>query len=92
MRLLQKTIRSYLVFSVFILLVAIPVIYLAIKAIVREDADEHLQATLAVVKPRIIKALSNNTLTNLNFADQDITLSASRQAREFQTMINKGLL
>src|ERR1700744_722851 len=91
MRLLQKTIRSYIVYSVFILLVAIPVFYLAIKQIVKEDTDEHLQAAKSAIKPRIIKAILDSTVSQLNFADQDIILSASSTIRAFESFANKAI-
>src|SRR5579872_956348 len=61
MRLLQKTIRSYLLYSGCVLLIAVPVFYLAIKSIVREDTDEHLEATRTAVQPRIIRAIRQQT-------------------------------
>src|ERR1700760_2201854 len=58
-------------------MIAIPVFYLVIQQIVREDIDEHLMATKEILKPRIAKALSANTIDKLNFLDQDITITAS---------------
>jgi len=89
MRLLQKTIRSYIFYSVFILLVAIPVFYFSIKKIVKEDTDEHLQTTKSILLPRVKKAISNNTIGRLDFADQDIILSPSADTRTVESFINK---
>ncbi|MEP7258319.1 MAG: HAMP domain-containing sensor histidine kinase [Flavitalea sp.] len=44
MKLLNKSIRSYLIYSSFVLLISIPVFYLAIQELVAEDVDESLQA------------------------------------------------
>lgn len=91
MRLLQKTVRRYIVYSVFILAVAIPVFYLVIKQVIREDADEHLQAIKAAVKPRIEKAMSDHTIGRLYFADQDIVLSAYHKTPLFETLTDEDL-
>lgn len=91
MRLLQKTSRSYIIYSVVILLVAIPVFYLVIKQIVREDADEHLQTTKTALQPTIIRAISDNTIGQLSFANQDIVLTPSRNPNEFETFANQDI-
>jgi len=44
MKLLDKSIRSYLIYSAIILIVAIPVFYLVVQQIVIEDVDESLAA------------------------------------------------
>ena len=86
MKLLQKTIRSYFIYSVFILLVAIPVFYFVIQSIVREDVDEDLLATKEMVKPKIADALLNNTVEGLKFLDHDITVSVSPYTKEFDSL------
>ena len=91
MKLLQKTSRSYILYSVVILLVAIPVFYLVIKQIVREDANEHLQTAKTALKPKIIQAISDNTIGQLSFADQDIVLTPSRDPKEFETFTNQDI-
>lgn len=91
MKLLQKTIRSYLLYSGFILLLAIPASYLAVRGIVKEDADEHLEATRTAVQPRITQAILNDTLATLSFADQDITLSPSRDPKPYEHFTNQDV-
>ncbi len=86
MKLLQKTIRSYFVYSVIILLVAIPVFYIVIQGIVREDVDEDLMNTKEILKPKIADALLNNTISQLNFLDHDVTVSVSPSSKEFDTL------
>ena len=44
MKLLNKSLRLYLVYAVAIFLVAIPVFYFAIESIISEDVDENLAA------------------------------------------------
>jgi signal transduction histidine kinase len=91
MRLLRKTIRGYILYSVFVLLVAIPVFYLAIKRIVKEDADEHLQTAKTILQPRITKAILDNTVTTLNFADPDIILLPSLNHTPSESFTNKEI-
>lgn len=86
MKLLQKTIRSYFVYSVIILLVAIPVFYVVIQGMVREDIDEDLLNTKELLKPKISDALLNNTIDQLKFLDNDVSVSASSLSKEFDTL------
>lgn len=86
MKLLQKTIRSYFIYSVIILLVAIPVFYIVIQGIVREDVDEDLMNTKEILKPKIADALLNNTIGQLNFLDHDVSVSLSTSLKEFDTL------
>lgn len=86
MKLLQKTIRSYFIYSVIILLVAIPVFYVVIQGIVREDIDEDLLNTKELLKPKINDALLTNTIDQLKFLDHDITVSVSSASKEFDTL------
>ena len=86
MKLLQKTIRSYFVYSVIILLVAIPVFYVVIQGIVREDVDEDLMNTKEILKPKIADALLKNTIGQLNFLDHDVSVSVSSSSKEFDTL------
>jgi len=91
MRLLQKTIRSYLIYSGCVLLIAVPVFYLAIKSIVREDTDEHLQATKVAIRARIILAIRQHDTVRLNFADPDITLIRSNDNHPFERFENRDI-
>lgn len=85
MKLLQKTIRSYFIYSVCILLIAIPVFYISIERIVLEDVDESLLATKEKLKPKISAALQNKTIEQLAFLDHNITVSSSVNAVEFDS-------
>lgn len=86
MKLLQKTIRSYFIYSLVILLVAIPVFYFVIQGIVREDIDENLLNKKELFKSKIKVALLNNSVEQLKFFDNDISVSASSSVREFDTL------
>lgn len=91
MKLLQKTIRSYFVYSVFILLVAIPVFYYVIQRIVREDVDEDLLATKLILKTKISAALKNSTIEHLNFLDKNISVTKTDYRREFDSLITMDI-
>ena len=86
MKLLQKTIRSYFIYSVFILLVAIPLFYFYIQRIVRESVDDDLLATKEMLCPKISNALLNNTIEQLQFLDTNISISVSTYTREFDSL------
>ena len=86
MNLLQKTIRNYFVYSIVVLLVAVPVFYFVIQSIVREDTDEDLMATKEMLKPKISDALLTNTIGQLKFLDQDISISVSTYTKEFDSL------
>ena len=86
MKLLQKTIRNYFIYSVFILLVAIPLFYFFIRRIVREDVDDDLLATKEMLRPKISNALLNNTIEQLHFVDQNISISISTYTKEFDSL------
>ena len=56
MKLLNKSIRSYLIYAAIVLIVAIPIFYFVIQAIVKEDVDESLIAH----KELILNKISNS--------------------------------
>lgn len=91
MKLLQKTIRNYFVYSVLLLLVAIPVFYFVIQDIVREDVDEDLVATWTHLKPRISEKLLHNTVDQLQFLDHDITITPSTPASDSVSFTSKDI-
>lgn len=86
MKLLRKTILNYFIYSVIVLIIAIPVFYFVIQRIVKEDIDEDLMATKEMLKPTISEALLNNTIDQLKFLDNDITISVSSYKKEFDSL------
>ncbi|MEO5893662.1 MAG: HAMP domain-containing sensor histidine kinase [Ferruginibacter sp.] len=86
MKLLQKTIRNYLLYSVFVLLVAIPVFYIVIQNILRHEVDEELVATKISLKSRIQKALSDSNLDKINFLDENVRLVTSTTNEEYDSL------
>lgn len=91
MRLLQKTIRSYLVYSVCLLTVAIPVSYFAIRVAVVADTDEHLVATRTTAQSKIRQAIRAGALSGISFADQDVSLHPSSNPHPFELFFNRDI-
>lgn len=78
MKLLNKTLRLYIVYAALILLIAVPVFYFAIKNIVIEDVDESMMAQ----KSALIKKLEMQTngaqlYPEINSTDFELKLLAS---------------
>lgn len=74
MKLLNKSIRSYLIYAAIVLLIAIPVLYFVIQQIVAEDVDENLVAEKSGIINKLEKA---NNLDSINFfagIEQDFTI------------------
>ncbi len=72
MQLLRKTVRTYFIFSVVMLLVAVPVFYFVLREIVITNIDEDLMAT----KTRIIPMLRQSVIEgySLELPDHSISL------------------
>lgn len=83
MKLLQKTIRNYFIYSVFVLLVAIPLFYVVMQRIVQEGVDDDLMATKEMLKPKISDAILNNTVGQLRFIDRDVFISITTYTRPY---------
>ena len=81
MQLLKRTVRSYFLYSVVMLLVAIPVFYFVLKEIVITNMDEDLMAT----KTRIIPLIRQSILQrgrSAEFPDHDISLEKTPRLME----------
>jgi signal transduction histidine kinase len=83
MQLLKKTIGSYFIFSVILLLAAIPFFYFTLQKIMVASIDEHLMTTKTLVIPRIREAIAHNELQGLNYFEYNIRFEKSESgARE----------
>lgn len=71
MKLLNKSLRAYLIFSVFVLLISVPVFYYKIKSIVIEDVDEDLIAQKMGMVPNIERVISTNPIESLQAFEPD---------------------
>jgi signal transduction histidine kinase len=91
MKLLNRTIRSYIVYSSFILLISVPVFYLVIKTMVAKDVDEGLIAQ----KEELVRKLDRLVLLNpfdwLNLFEPDISLTPSAEIRSYDTLYTTSL-
>ena len=86
MKLLHKTIRSYFLFSLILLLASIPVFYFAIQQIVREDMDEELIASRDLVIPKIKKHLLTGTIADLKLVDPNILITSTTLNKETDSL------
>jgi hypothetical protein len=67
MQLLKKTIGSYFIFSVILLLAAIPVFYYALKTVMVQNVDENLIATKTRIIPQLKDAVAGHDHGQFNF-------------------------
>jgi signal transduction histidine kinase len=72
MELLKKTIRSYFLVSVIILLVAIPIFYLTLKKLLVKNIDEDLIATKTLLIPRLRNVAANKGQGGVLYRNYDI--------------------
>jgi signal transduction histidine kinase len=72
MELLKKTIRSYFLISVIILLVAIPIFYFTLKKLMVKNIDEDLIATKTLLIPRLRNVAANNGQGGVVYLNYDI--------------------
>ncbi len=86
MKLLQKTIRSYFIWSVLLLTIMLPVFYFAVQHLVLRGVDRDLKATKTMLKPRIADAILNNTLEQIHFADRNVSISVAAFSRPYDSL------
>jgi len=86
MKLLKKTIRRYLAYSVILLLVEIPIFYFVVQRLVLQSVDHDLITTKELLKPKIGEAIVNNTLGQLRFADRNISISIATVSRVYDSL------
>lgn len=73
MQLLKRTVLSYFIFSVVMLLVAVPVFYFVLKEIVITNIDEDLMATKTRIIPQIRQSVVRRGY-DVEFPDHTISL------------------
>jgi signal transduction histidine kinase len=86
MKLLQKTIRSYFLYSVIILIIAIPLFFLALEEIVREDMDEDLVSKRELILRSLSIQLKKTSIAELHLVDPDITVQPAQFEKESDTL------
>lgn len=74
MKLLNKSIRSYILYASIILIIAIPVLYFAIQRVVAENVDESLTAQKEKIASRLKRSTILNPLPYLETFEADVVL------------------
>ena len=88
MQLLKKTIKSYFIFSVIVLLVAIPIFYLALKRMMVASVDENLIATKTRIMPQLLNAAADSNESNLHLPGYDIQLKKEQPGKKGDSLYN----
>ncbi len=74
MKLLNKSIQSYILYASIILIIAIPILYFVIQRVVAENVDESLTVQKERIVDKLKKANELNLLPYLKTFEPDITL------------------
>ena len=77
MKLLNKTIRSYLIYSFTILLVTIPLFYFVVKTVLLHSVDRSLRTQLRDIRSNLNSIRSQDELDAWSKLDKDISLAPS---------------
>ncbi|MFT3948505.1 MAG: HAMP domain-containing sensor histidine kinase [Agriterribacter sp.] len=86
MKLLKQTIQRYLLYSVILLLIEIPLFYFVVQRLVLQSVDRDLITTKELLKPKIGEAIVNNTLGQLRFANRNISISIATVSRVYDSL------
>jgi len=79
MKLLNKTIRSYLIYSFTILLVTIPLFYFVVKSVLLHAVDKSLKTQLRDIRSNLSSIHSQDELETWSKLDKDINLSSANE-------------
>lgn len=77
MKLLYKSLKAYVLFSIFVLLISIPAFYFEIKHIVAEDVDEDLISQKEDIAAKLQKVSEKNPFEFLETFEPDIYIKPS---------------
>lgn len=77
MKLLNKTIRSYLVYSFIILLVTVPLFYFVVRSVLLHATDRSLRNQLTDIRSNLSSIHSKEELATWSRLDKDISLEAA---------------
>ncbi|PWT72259.1 MAG: hypothetical protein C5B59_16270 [Bacteroidetes bacterium] len=80
MKLLNKTIRSYLVYSFIILLVTVPLFYFVVRSVLLRATDHSLKTQLADIRSNLSSIHSQDELITWSRLDKDISLAPATRA------------
>ena len=82
MKLLNRSIRSYIIYSIIIILIAVPVFYFVIQTIVHEEVDEGLVAQKEVVVQRLEKLPDSLRLHGATAIDIELVPASSLHRKD----------
>lgn len=77
MKLLNKTLRSYIIYSFSILLVTIPLFYFTVKSVLLHSVDRSLRTQLHDIRSNLYTVQNQDELAAWSKLDKDITLAPS---------------
>jgi signal transduction histidine kinase len=91
MKLLNKTIRSYILYSSFILVISMPLFYFVIQRIVSKNIDEGLIAQKEELVSKLARIIPLNPFEWLEEFEPDIRLTPTQVFRQFDTLYTTTL-
>jgi signal transduction histidine kinase len=81
MRLIQRTIRLYSLLSFCVLAIGIPVFYVLLQTVVRQEVDEELLVNKSQLIQRLNRQGTDLDPSQYNFLDKDITIRLNQQVQ-----------
>lgn len=91
MKLLNKSIHSYLVFACILMLIAIPVFYFAIQRIVKEDVDESLMANKEQVVSKLDNIVHQNSFSFLKAFEPNLFIEKGNSQAPYDSFYSVAI-
>lgn len=82
MKLLNKSLKGYIIYSILILFISVPAFYYVIKTIVAEDVDEDLLAQKADMVMKLDKVIDKNPFNLLEAIESDLSIQPATFIRQ----------
>ena len=82
MKLLNKSLKGYISYSVLVLLISVPAFYYVIKTIVAEDVDEDLLAQKADMVAKLDKVIAKNPFEFLEAFEPGFNIKPANSRRQ----------
>lgn len=82
MKLLNKSLKGYIVYSVLVLLISVPAFYYVLKSIVAEDVDENLLAQKEDMVIKLEKVIDKNPFDFLEAIEPDLSIRPATYLRQ----------
>jgi signal transduction histidine kinase len=81
MKLLSKSLKGYIIYSVLVLIISVPVFYFELQSIVAEDVDEDLVIQKANLVAKLEKVIANKPFEYFEVFEPDIRIRPSNSKR-----------